>query len=373
MVTDLPPQYPRLVRIRDLSDRVPRTLAMGASLLLLSWAVWVDWRPLGSRIAFPVYFVIPVCALAWFVGWHPAFAAAMASAILSIIGVFLAAPGGGIPPVWLLVGRILTFSLTLACARASAAGRLMLTYFLLGDQIRTRTVPIRIRLRPASNADPEPDTARHKSGSGGRRAELLIRAGPSFGTGTHPTTQMCLRLLENLVEPGQVVFDLGSGSGILSIAAAKLGAATVIAADIDSRAEQATRANIESNQVQDTVRFRRGSWRVFLEPPQDQSSGSGHLPGSGLRPGEVLKADLLVANILTPVHVEVLQQGLAQSLRPGGKLVLSGIRTEEWRDIRKALEDAGLAIVERRELEKWLAVVATRSDGDAHADPRGRN
>ncbi|MBM3121230.1 MAG: methyltransferase [Chloroflexi bacterium] len=346
-------------------------MAVATILLLLCLAVWIDWRPLGSRIAFPLYFLIPLCALAWFAGWLPALVATIASCILSVVGVSLAAFPGEIPLVSVL-GRLVTFGLTLPCARASAVGRLMLTYFLLGDQLRARTVPIRIGLRPASEAGRGPDLAVRLSGGKSRHNDLLIRPGPSFGTGAHPTTQMCLRLMEDLVEPGQVVFDLGSGSGILSIAAAKLGASAVVAADTDPRAEQATRANIESNQVEDTVQFRRGSWPVFLEP-MGQSSGPGRAPASGLSAGEVPKADLLVANILTSVHVEVLREGLARCVRPGGKLILSGIRFDGWSQIREAIEAAGLAVVEKRQMDVWLAVVAERPAEPPLADPLGRD
>jgi ribosomal protein L11 methylase PrmA len=366
MQTDDPPSYARLIRIRDFSDRVPGALAIGACVLLLSLAVWVDWRPFGSRIAFPLYYVLPLSMLAWFAGWIPALAATIASAILSAVGMSLAGPALRMPLVFLL-GRILTFALTGACARASATGRHMLTYFLLGDQIRARTVPIRIGLRPVSPPRPEPYSGRLDSRLGGRHVDLLIRPGMSFGTGTHESTQMCLRLLEELVEPGRVVFDLGSGSGILSMAAAKLGASTVVAADIDPVAEQATRTNIELNQVGDAVRFHRGSWRVFLEPPSNEPPGLGHSLASSSRNGDVPKADLLIANILTPVHIEVLREGLTRCVRPGGKLILSGIRLGEWDEICKALDEAELAVVERREMGGWLAVVATRPEGAAPA------
>jgi ribosomal protein L11 methylase PrmA len=370
MQTDDPPSYARLIRIRDFSDRVPGALAIGASVLLLSLAVWVDWLPLGSRVAFPLYHVLALSILAWFAGWIPALAATIASAIMSAVGVSLAGPALRMPLVFLL-GRILTFALACVGARASAIGRHMLTYFLLGDQIRARTVPIRIGLRRVSPPPREPNAGSLDSRLGGGLVKLLIRPGMSFGTGTHASTQMCLKLLADLVEPSQVVFDLGSGSGILSIAAAKLGATTVVAADIDPVAEQATRANIELNQVGDTVQFRRGSWHVFLDPPSNETPGLGHSPSSSSHIGDVPKADLLVANILTPVHIEALKEGLTRCVRPGGKLILSGIRLEEWDEIHKELDEAELAVVERREMNEWLAVVATKPEGAAPADSCG--
>jgi len=104
---------------------------------------------------------------------------------------------------------------------------------------------------------------------------------------------------------------------------------------------------------------------VFLEPPSNEPRGRGRSPVPGSPYGDVPKADLLVANILTHVVVEALEGGLAQCVRPGGKLILSGIRLDEWDKIRKALDEAGLAIVERRQMKKWLAVVAMKPDGAA--------
>jgi ribosomal protein L11 methyltransferase len=82
----------------------------------------------------------------------------------------------------------------------------------------------------------------------------------------------------------------------------------------------------------------------------------------GLPHGDVPKADLLVANILTYAVVEALSEGLTQCVRPGGKLILSGIRLDQWDEIHKAMGEAKLAVVERRQIKEWLAVVATKPD-----------
>jgi ribosomal protein L11 methyltransferase len=164
---------------------------------------------------------------------------------------------------------------------------------------------------------------------------IQLDPGMAFGTGLHPTTQMCLVELEGLMRPGAAVLDLGTGSGILAIAAAKLGAGRVLAVDRDPVAVKVARGNAVANSVQQTVRVVRGSLR--------EVSGT---------------YDLVVVNILAGVIVEMAREGLAARLRPGGTLIAAGIIAGQEPEVVAALERAGLTGVERRVKEDWVCLVA---------------
>jgi len=138
------------------------------------------------------------------------------------------------------------------------------------------------------------------SGPGDEAVVVRLDPGLAFGTGTHPTTALCLEWLAGQTLGGRSVYDFGCGSGILAIAAAMLGAATVRAVDVDPQALLATDANAERNGV-----------RPKLEVTADPG-----LPRSG--------TDLLVANILAGPLVE-LAPDFAAAVRPGGRIALSGI------------------------------------------------
>jgi ribosomal protein L11 methyltransferase len=161
--------------------------------------------------------------------------------------------------------------------------------------------------------------------------------GMAFGTGLHPTTQLCLEALEGLVQPGAEVLDLGTGSGILAIAAAKLGARSVKAVDNDPVAVKTARENAAANNVQEIVHVVEGS----LE----------NVPGD---------YDLVVVNILARVIAEMLQEGLETRVRPGGKLVAAGIIADQEATVTEALEPGALASVERRQRGDWVCLVIER-------------
>ncbi|MCX7854466.1 MAG: 50S ribosomal protein L11 methyltransferase [Anaerolineae bacterium] len=169
--------------------------------------------------------------------------------------------------------------------------------------------------------------------------EVVVELDPgmAFGTGTHPTTQMCLLALEDYVRPGARVLDLGTGSGILAIAAAKLGAKRVLALDTDPQAVSVARENVYRNGVADRVRVARGSLA--------QAIG---------------RFDVVVVNILARVLVEMAEQGLARRLAPEGRLVVAGLLAAQEEDVRKAFQQNGLAIVGRRQVEDWVALEAER-------------
>jgi len=161
---------------------------------------------------------------------------------------------------------------------------------------------------------------------------LVIDPGMAFGTGSHPTTQLCLAALEDRVKPGMRVADIGTGSGILAIAAAKLGAASVIATDVDPLAVQIARVNTEANGV----------------PIQLQEE----LPSGAY--------DLVVANILADVIIG-LKDGLADLVAPGGLVIVSGIIDVREEDVRVALEGAGFTPVRTQQQAEWVALVLRRN------------
>lgn len=157
---------------------------------------------------------------------------------------------------------------------------------------------------------------------------LVIDPGMAFGTGSHPTTQLCLTALEDYVKPGASVADVGTGSGILAIAAAKLGAARVDANDNDPLAVKIARENAGANGV---------SVEVTEALPTGQY-------------------DVVVANILADVIIG-LSAELNEMIGPGGHIIASGIIDTREADVQKALEDDGLIHVETRRQTEWVALI----------------
>lgn len=171
----------------------------------------------------------------------------------------------------------------------------------------------------------------------GGETVIQIDPGMAFGTGQHPTTAMCLRLLEELVQPGQSVLDLGSGSGILGIAAAKLGAARVLALDTDPQAVKATTENAALNAVGGPLEAREGT----LESAGGEAFGT------------------VVANI-SGLTLERLAPQLAESLEPGALLIASGFLEYAVDGLRGAFEEAGLRVKRVLEDGVWRAILARR-------------
>ena len=166
---------------------------------------------------------------------------------------------------------------------------------------------------------------------------VKLDPGMAFGTGLHPTTQMCLVALEESVRPGVEVLDIGTGSGILAITAARLGARHVLAVDNDSVAVKTARDNVAINSVQDTVSVTCGSLA--------------EVHGS---------YDLVVVNILAQVIVEMMQDGLATRVSPGGRLIAAGIITDQESAVVTAMEQQGFTLAGRQQREDWVCLVAER-------------
>lgn len=163
---------------------------------------------------------------------------------------------------------------------------------------------------------------------------LELDPGMAFGTGTHATTTLCLRALEDRLKPGMEMFDLGTGSGILAIAGAKLGA-RVKAVDLDPVAVQVARENVDLNRIAGDVEVLEGNLGTVLH-------------------GD---ADLVVANIIADVILELLPD-LKKLLRPQGVFLASGIIDKRAFDVEEGLLQAGLETVERREESGWVLLIA---------------
>ncbi|MGL4516458.1 50S ribosomal protein L11 methyltransferase [Shewanella sp.] len=164
---------------------------------------------------------------------------------------------------------------------------------------------------------------------------VILDPGLAFGTGTHPTTALCLEWLDSLDLSNEEVIDFGCGSGILAVAALKLGAKKVTGIDIDYQAIDASKANAERNAVAD---------KLELYLPEDQPAD--------------LKADVLVANILAGPLRE-LAPLIAERVKPGGKLALSGLLKEQAQEISE-FYDQWFDMDEAAHKEDWSRLTGTR-------------
>ncbi len=193
------------------------------------------------------------------------------------------------------------------------------------------------------------------------RIPIKIDPGMAFGTGTHPTTQLSLELIERACHSERSeeflirlensslaalaqndkkfrVIDIGCGSGILSIAALKLGVSTALGVDIDIESVNNARENADKNEIGDEFIIGHGSVAEVL---------SGQFPYK--------QAPLVVANILAPIILRLFGDGLADLAEPGGTVVLSGILQEQESKILEAAQAQGLVLNERKQMGDWVA------------------
>jgi ribosomal protein L11 methyltransferase len=212
-----------------------------------------------------------------------------------------------------------------------------------------KPIPIgqRLIILPVWLDSPEPE-----------RIPIKIDPGMAFGTGTHPTTQLCLDLMEKAItahggwrmENGSpinheplTIIDVGCGSGILSIAALKLGASAALGVDIDIESVRNSRENADKNGIGEEFIIGQGSVAEVLE-------------------GKFLfkSAPLVVANILAPVIIRLLDAGLADLVEPGGAAILSGILAGQAESVIEAAHAKRLVLSEQKQMGDWVALLLAR-------------
>ena len=197
----------------------------------------------------------------------------------------------------------------------------------------------RLVIVPAWMESPDPD-----------RIPIKIDPGMAFGTGTHPTTQLCLELMEKVdfsIRSSNrefQVIDVGCGSGILSIAALKLGATSTLGVDIDAGSIVNARENANSNQVGAELTLEVGSVQEILE---------GRFA--------FRQASMVLANILAPVIVRLFDAGLAELVAENGVIILSGILQEQEQNVVEAAQAKSLQVHERKQIGDWVALTMSRS------------
>lgn len=179
------------------------------------------------------------------------------------------------------------------------------------------------------------------------RIPVILDPGLTFGTGAHPSTQMCMEFMEETMEPGCKVIDLGSGSGILSIAALRLGAKTAVGVDIDPKAEDIARENAAYNDF-GPDRFNACTGNVSEDREMMES-----LAGEGY--------DLVLVNIVADVIIS-LAPVLTRFMKKDAMVICSGILDVREEEVTAALESHGLRIVQRKAKEDWRCLRAVRRD-----------
>jgi ribosomal protein L11 methyltransferase len=168
-----------------------------------------------------------------------------------------------------------------------------------------------------------------------KQGEHIIELDPgmAFGTGTHETTQLCIRLLEDYVKDDSVVLDIGAGTGILGIVAAKLGSTKVIGVDIDPVAVKVTKENILLNRVGDIVEIREGNLFDVLKE----------------------KGDIVVANIIADVIIDLVKD-IKLFLNRDGIFIASGIILDRLEDVKEVFNNENIEILSIEKMGEWVAI-----------------
>ncbi len=173
----------------------------------------------------------------------------------------------------------------------------------------------------------------------GDRVPLILEPGLTFGTGSHATTRLCLTALEKAIHGGETVADLGCGSGILSIAALKLGAASAVAVDIDDKCPDVAYANAAMNSIsRDQYTVRVGD--IITDKALQAEIGGGY--------------DVVLANIVSDVII-ALAPRVRSLLKPDGLFLCSGIIDDRAEEVADKLKEAGLEILETQSADGWFA------------------
>ena len=161
----------------------------------------------------------------------------------------------------------------------------------------------------------------------------------AFGTGTHPTTKMSLFALEQVLRGGETVIDVGTGSGVLSIASSLLGAKDIYAYDLDEVAVRVAQENIDLNANTENI----------------------HVATGNLLQGVDIKADVIVANILADILVNMTEDAY-RLVKDEGYLIMSGIISDKWEMVRKSAEDAGFFLETHMVQGEWNTCVFKKTD-----------
>lgn len=182
---------------------------------------------------------------------------------------------------------------------------------------------------------------------------IELDPGMAFGTGTHPTTALCLRTLESVVRGGEEVIDVGTGSGILAIGAMLLGARRVLALDLDPIAVSSASENSRLNRLENDIQVHLSDLLGVLKSREEG--------GNAVPLNVTVPVDLVVANILAEIILLFIDDVYA-ALKPGGTYIASGIFKNKEEAVAEGLEAAGFAIVDRQRDQDWIAFVAKKPE-----------
>lgn len=181
--------------------------------------------------------------------------------------------------------------------------------------------------------------------------EMIIELDPgmAFGTGTHPTTALCLRTLESVIKGGETIIDVGTGSGVLAIGASLLGAQRVLALDLDPIAVSSAKENVELNHLSEQIEVHLSDLLGII------TNKEGSADQLAVKP----PVDIVVANILAEI-ILLFVDDVYQALKPGGTYIASGIWKNKEEVVEQGLIAAGFEVVDKQRDEDWIAFVARR-------------
>lgn len=336
-----------LPRLAKTLIHIPTTAGIAAAASLLLFIVLWEFLRADTLPAIPLYYFLPILLLGWFRGGRTTLLATIVAGLATPLTLAWKDLFGSYPPLF-FIGRLATFLAVGWLSRGVFTLRLMLDFYYRGPAWRSVQIPRRVSARfvivPSFEDAP---LVRHRELSA-EDITIVIQPGMAFGTASHPTTQMCLTMLETSIHAGDAVLDIGCGTGILSIAAAKMDAASVIAIDNDPEAERVARWNVSANGVADLVEVRLGSLDQARQGSGDQEDGQPEF-------------NLIIANILTHVIIEMMEAGLATLLAEDGLMILSGIREGGMSRLEQTLGSEGFEITQTKSDRDWVAVAVRNS------------